>query len=409
MSIAIARFLAWRYITGATSSSRVSTIAKICFFSIFIGIFCLTLAVFVMAGFEHTLAEKMQSIYPELVLTAPTDGCFDYAAVKKTLTEKYGDQIEFTAPSHIKRIVLRSPSTSNATSVATLKAISPNKEPLVSSLEKKLITTSLAQALAHNSIIIGKKLAEYHDLKIGDSCSLLFSAQEETDLEKNSFETISTTIGGIIETGIMQYDKYTVLCSLEMVQKLMNDENITQIGLKLRSGTNDIKLAALIQNELGIEIDSWKTLYPALVSVTKLEKYVMFLLLILVMIIASANIIALIFMQITQKQTDIALLKILGLTHTNISAIFIFMGTFLAGSAALLGLILAIGVGLLLQQYPFITLPDAYLCTHLPVFIDWYMVALILITVLCISFFASFFAAYSTKHINCSQTLRFEG
>jgi lipoprotein-releasing system permease protein len=351
----------------------------------------------------------MQSIYPELVLTAPADGCFDYIAVKKTLTKNYGNQIAFTAPAHIKRIILRSPSTSTATSVATLKAISPHEEPLVSSLEKKLLTTPLAQALADNSIIIGKKLAEYHDLKIGDTCSLLFSTEEESDLEKNSFETVSTTIGGIMETGIMQYDKYTVLCSLETVKKLMSDENITQIGLKLRSGTNDVKLAEQIYNELGIEVDSWKTLYPALVSVTKLEKYVMFLLLILVTLIASANIIALIFMQITQKRTDIALLKILGLTHVSISAIFIFMGTFLAGSAALLGLIVAIGVGLLLEHYPFITLPDAYLCTHLPVFIDWNMVVLILITVLCISFFASFFAAYSTKHINCSQTLRFEG
>ena len=409
MSIAIAGFLAWRYITGATSSSRVSTVAKICFFSIFIGTFCLTLAVFVMAGFEHTLAEKMQSIYPELVLTAPAGGCFDYPAVQKILTQKYKSSITYTAPSHTKRIILRSSSGSTATSVANLKAINPQEESYVSSLKKKLINRTLTQALAKDSLIIGKKLAEYHDLQIGDSCFLLFSPQEETGLETHSFETISVTIGGIMETGIMQYDKYTVICSLETTKQLMSDENITQIGLRLQRGTDDLKLAAQIHDELGIEVDSWKTLYPALVSVTKLEKYVMFLLLILVMLIASANIIALIFMQTTQKRTDIALLKVLGLAHISISAIFIFMGTFLAGSASVLGLIAAIGSGLLLQHYPFITLPDAYLCTHLPVFIDWQMVILIFITVLCISFLASFFAAYSTRHINCSQTLRFEG
>jgi lipoprotein-releasing system permease protein len=361
-----------------------------------------------MAGFEQVLAEKMQNIYPQLVLSAPSDGCFDYKELEKLLHTRYEGKITSTAPAHTKRVILRSKN-SSATSVANLKAIDPDAEPRVSSLEKKVRNVSLKNALVDKKIIIGTKLADYHNLSVGDECSLLFCADEQSASDAQSFETVHVTIGGIMDTGIMQYDKFTLICSLAMARKDLSDESITQIGLKLTPDTDDVALAHTLADDLGVECDSWKTLYPALVSVTKLEKYVMFLLLILVTLIASANIIALIFMQITQKKTDIALLKVMGMNHSSVTAIFVFMGTILASCAAFSGLCAALLIGILLEQYPFITLPDAYLCTHLPIYIEWPLVILIFAVIIVISMCASLFAAYSTRYINCSTTLRFEG
>ena len=404
----IARFLALRYITGTRDSNRISTVAKISFLSVFVGTACLGLAVFIMAGFEQVLAEKMQNIYPQLVISAPSDGCFDYKEVKTLLHKNYPGKIAHTAPAHTKRVILRSKN-SSATSVANLKAVDPLIDPQVSSLEKKVSNFSLKKSLSGKKIIVGTKLADYHNLSVGDECNLLFCPDEQSASDTKSFETTEVTIGGIMDTGIMQYDKFTIICSLDMARKDLSDETITQIGLKLNPKVNDVELAQILSSDLGVECDSWKTLYPALVSVTKLEKYVMFLLLILVTLIASANIIALIFMQITQKRTDIALLKVMGMSHSSVTAIFVFMGTILASCAAGCGLLAALSIGMLLQHYPFITLPDAYLCTHLPIYIEWSMVILIFLVIIVISTCASLFAAYSTRYINCSTTLRFEG
>ena len=135
----------------------------------------------------------------------------------------------------------------------------------------------------------------------------------------------------------------------------------------------------------------------------------MFFLLALITLIACTNVISLLFMQITRKKTDIALLKTLGMNDSQIVLIFIFMGTMLATIAGALGIIGALIIGLLLQKYPFITLPDAYYCSTLPVHITWQTCAFVFIILLILSILAAWFSARSAKSINITQTLRFDG
>jgi len=405
----IARFLAWRYITGTKDDTRVSTVAKISFLSVFIGTLCLALAIFIMAGFEQALAEKMQNIYPELVIHAPTESSFDYKAMEAVLKKEYGTQIMHAAPAHTKRVVIRSID-SSTTSAVNLKAIDPEQEEAVSSLATKLHGgTSLKQAVHNNSIVLGKRLADYHDLQVGDAVTLLFSAQDTLDTGDNSFESVRITVGGIMETGIMQYDKYTIMSSLDTMNTLLQDPDITQIGLKLTPKTDETLLSKQLEKSFGTEVHSWKTLYPALVSVTQLEKYVMFVLLLLVTLIASANLVSLLVMQITRKKSDIALLKTMGLSDNSLVALFVYMGVIISTSAAFAGLFFAYIIGMLLQRYPFIKLPDAYFCTHLPIYIEAPVLLLILIIVVVLSALASWFSARSAQSINITQTLRFEG
>lgn len=406
MNMKIARFLAWRYITGTKDDTRVSTVAKISFFSVFIGTLCLTLAIFIMAGFEQALAEKMQNIYPELVIHAPEESSFDYPTMHTTLLKNYSQEITKASPAHTKRVVIRS-SENDMTSAVNLKAVEPLQESEVSSLETKLLLKKdLEKVLRNNSIIIGKLLAEYHNLETGDTATLLFSTD---DTFNNSFESVDVTIGSIMETGIMQYDKYTIVSSLKMMEELLQDPDITEIGLKLKPKTNETALIKKLEETFGTEVHSWKTLYPALVSVTQLEKYVMFILLLLVTLIASANLVSLLVMQITRKRPDIAILKTIGLSPQTLTAIFIYMGVFISTTAAIMGLLTACIIGKFLQWYPFIKLPDAYFCTHLPVYIEAHIIILILLIVITLSALASWFSARSAQSINITQTLRFEG
>lgn len=409
MKSSLARFLAWRYISGTQENIQISTISKVCFFSIFIGTLCLTLQIFIMNGFEKAIAEKMQNIYPELVMYAPEEASFDYKTLKPLLISKYKDSIKSIAPAHTKRVILQTEKTP-ATSAVSLKAINPTKESFVSSLEKKLTKPSpLTALLTKNSLIIGKKLAEFHNLEIGDKATLMYTSDDVTNLKKASFESTPVLISGIIDTGIMQYDKYMIISSLDFTKNILQDDNITQIGIKLHPHISDEKVMKDLEEDFEIDVHSWKTLYPALVAAHKLEKYVMFFLLALITLIACTNIISLLFMQITQKKTDIALLKTLGMSNSEIVLIFILMGTILTTSAGIAGIIGALIIGVLLQKYPFITLPDAYYCSTLPIHITWQTCIFVFITLLVLSIFAAWFSARSAKSINITQTLRFDG
>ncbi|MCF7900268.1 FtsX-like permease family protein [Candidatus Babeliales bacterium] len=408
MKISVARFLAWRYIIGTQDNSQIKSISKVCFFSIFISTLCLTLQIFIMTGFEQVISEKMQNIYPQLVMYAPEESSFDYATLKPLLLKNYSDKIAYLAPAHIKRVILQTKDTP-ATSAISLKAISAEDESNISSLEKKLIPEKKLPSVIHdNQIIIGKKIAEFHNLHEGDSAELLYTSDDVNNLKKASFESTPVIIGAIMDTGIMHYDTYVIIASLPFVQQTLHDENITQIGIKLKPGIDDTIFMNELEKKFHIDVHSWKTLYPALVAAQKLEKYVMFFLLALITLIACTTIISLLFMQIIRKKTDIALLKMMGMKNSEIILIFIFMGMILAIIAGIAGIIGAIGIGLLLQKYPFITLPDAYYCSHLPVSITWQICFLVFITVLFLSILSAWFSARSAQSINITQTLRFD-
>lgn len=409
MKNSITRFLAWRYIAGTQDNTQISSISKVCFFSIFIGTLCLTLQIFIMNGFEKVISEKMQNIYPQLVMHSPEDSSFDYHTVTSILLKKYNHKIAHLAPAHIKRVILQTKQTP-ATSALALKAIDPQKERFVSSLEKKLINhQTIESTLKDNQIIIGKKLAQFHNLQTGDHAELLYTSNDENNLKNASFESVPVIIGGIMDTGIMQYDKYMIIGSLSFTNKILQDSNITQIGISLKPGTDDTAFMNELEEEFNIDVHSWKTLYPALVAAQKLEKYVMFFLLALITLIACTNIISLLFMQITYKKTDIAILKTMGMKDGDIVSIFIFMGIILATIAGIFGIAGAIIIGILLQKYPFIQLPDAYYCSHLPVSITWQTCFLVFIIVLILSILSAWFSARSAKTINVTQTLRFDG
>ncbi len=409
MSKAVALLLAWRYLKGTVDDSRLGIISKVCFFSIFVGTLSLALEVFIMEGFEKALEQKMQSIYPELVMESTADESFNYLETKNKLQKDFSGKILYSAPAHTKRVVLRCKA-SGTTSAVTLKAVDPIAESTVSSLETKLLNgVPLESALEKKGIVIGKKLAEYHELSEGDTCTLLFSSSDDLDIETTTFESTQVRIGGIMDTGIMQYDKYMIVSSLATMKELLQDEDITMVGLKMVPGTDENQVMEELKETLNVTTHSWKTLYPSLVAVAKLEKYVMFFLLALITLIASTNIISLLFMQILRKKTDIALLKIMGLSDKYIVMIFLTMGVIISSIAAAAGLFGAFIVGLLLQTYPFITLPDSYLITHLPVHMEPKTFLLVFVIVVALSLIASWFSARSARHINVTTTLRFEG
>jgi lipoprotein-releasing system permease protein len=216
-------------------------------------------------------------------------------------------------------------------------------------------------------------------------------------------------VSGMFKTGIDEFDNGLILCSFDLMHELFPDNGATQLSLRLQPNEDEQKTIQQLQDTLQLEVYSWKDLYPALVSALKLEKYAMFLILALITLVASMNIIALLFMQITQKRPDIAVLRAMGALPRTITQIFLIMGMSIALVASACGIALAWIATLILQNYPFITLPDAYYVSHLPAKMDWQLVLSVFSVVICMSFIATWLTARRTRSINSAQVLRFEG
>ncbi len=269
-----------------------------------------------------------------------------------------------------------------------------------------IIIFKIIRSVIH--ILIGIKLDSRLHLTIGSPITILY-ASDEQNCKKIVLDSTQAIVGGIFETGIEEYDLNAVFSSLSFFNTLFPDTGIMKLDIKLNPNASEKNVISRLRKRLpNLDIYSWKDLYPALVSALKLEKYVMFFILALITLVASMNIISLLFMQITQKKSDIAILQTLGATQRLIRSIFLWMGMIISFSATIIGLLLSMVASYILEHYPFITLPDVYYVTHLPSRMEYPLLLIVFMVVMIISFLSTWIPSRRIKSITIANVLRFE-
>jgi len=403
----ISRMIAWRYIIRSTHDGSISTMAIISFLGIFVGSFSLALVTAIMHGFEIETQKKMQGIHAQATIHA-YDEPIDSAALIPVLMREFPEIVACSASSSAHALLqVHNHDSSTAPTLLLLKAIDPKSEQLVTTLQEKLLFGSL-QNVAGNAIIIGSRLAETFHLHVGDTIELLYS--DGTHRQRSIiFKEHDAIIKGFLKTGIDEFDTTIALCSFELFDVLFPDIGIKEIQIKLAPHIDEQELFTRIKNRFDLGVYSWKDLYPAIVSALKLEKYVSFFVLALISLVASMNIISLLFMIIADKKSDIAILKAMGARNSDITHIFLFLGAAITITATLFGIFCATVISWLLEHYPFIELPDAYYVSHLPAHMTWYIPCLVLLLSVIMCTLAIYVPIKKIKSFSIAQTLRFEG
>lgn len=399
--------LAWRYIKGNKEQS-LSVMAIICFCAILIGSGALTLVSCVMNGFEQATHEKLRGIHSQIIMRT-AQGNLKFDRIKEILDSEF-PEIEACGPTGFKHALIHTSDAHDTNSIVVLKGIHPVHEMRVKTIAQKIIPPAsgddLSILLANNQFIIGKKLAEMLHLTVGDSMTIWSSATEEYG-EDMTFDKVTVTVSALFDTGIDEFDTGLLYCSLDCLKTIFN-QGISEININLTPGADDRTTITKLKQRFHLDTHSWKDLYPALVSALKLEKYAMFFVLMLIIIVASMNIISLLFMYVTQKQKDIAILKACGASQKSINALFMTIGIGISGCAAISGELIAYAICLLLKRYPFISLPDTYYVSHLPICIEYKTFLLVFMVVITISICASFFSVQRSKKLLISSVLKGE-
>ena len=358
-----------------------------------------------MTGFESATQEKIQGIYPDVIVEAPTGSFLDAPPLIDYL-KKQNPNIAHLCTYSSQQVLAQIPNTQEPTVVCMLKGITPD-EARVTNLHTKYQLADNAQ-LKGPHVLIGKTVAENLNREIGEELTLMYNADPHTRLDKIRFSSVPVTIIGLINTGIAEYDNALILANQDFITSLFEEECIDQVGIKLIDRTQAKQLTEHLKTVPELNAYRWQDLYPSLVSALKLEKFAMFFILGLIVLVASMNNISLLFMFITAKRKEIALFKMLGMNTKTIMLIFLLFNLLITTSAALFGLLCAYGVGILLQTYPFIELPDVYYVSHLPVKLDPVMFLIIFALVFVLGILSALLPLFSIKKINVTQTLRFE-
>ncbi len=406
--------LMWRYMRGARDERSVTTMIKLCFASILIGAASLALVMAIMNGFEKVTQDKMQGIHAQIIMRIPAQAD-EYETVSKALSAEFPEIIAHS-PQDMVQVIIQNPAEKSFETVI-LKAIDPEKEAHTSTLESKIIQTipelsapkTLVHTLTDNHILIGAKLAQRLGVQPGDTLQLLFHAGGRVSSAHITLRPDTAVIGGIFSAGIEEFDAGVLFCSFSLLKKLFPDALPTQISLTIAPQADEQTIVKKLRTRFATyEVFSWKELYPELMAALVLEKYAMFFILSLIMLVACMNVVSLLFMHITQKRGDIAIMKAMGMSDTQITHLFVWLGMSISLLATLAGLALACVASCILERYPFIKLPDVYYVSHLPARMEIGLLIQVFVVIMLISIVATWLPAQKTRAINIADVLRFE-
>lgn len=365
-------FLAGRFILAKNNSYAIKVVTWVCFSAIMIGCMALTLIFAIMQGFESTTCERLQNIYPQVIIQAPINQDLNWLKIQSFLNQE--PNILASSPYAISYGVLHNPKLSDQIDlhqISLIKAIDPSTDQLVSNLTTKINwqnqEPSLSQALVNQQILIGTGLAKNLGLEIASPAEIFIPCETNAKKQSMNFKKIKVTIGAIIKTGISEFDDSLIITSLDFAQKIFHDFGINEIGIKLKPGANQKQLVLHLKKQLNLNIVTWQELYAPIMSALKLEKYTGVAIAILIILIACMTLIALLFMLITKHTGNIAILTVLGLLNSQISQLFILISLLITSAACLIGMLLAGLLGLIIKNYEFIELPEAYVISSLPI------------------------------------------
>ncbi len=401
-------YLAKRYMPFRQGAYAIRAMGWIAFFSIAIGAFSLTLVTSIMNGLHYAIVDKMQHINPAATIYA--DDPIQFQALAHALKEKVS-AVQALSPYAVAHGMIHSDyiDAQDQPRVVVIKAIDPERELSTTSLQSKMKHTIPISTIKDNVIVIGNAMALALGLTEKDSATLLYLERPDGKSKKVTAHEKLVTIGGIFETGIEEIDNGVVYVSHELFNALFPDQGITQVGISFNPEHSIDQAIEHIHQITGLTVMKWQELYAPLMSALILEKYAMFLILFLITVVASMNIIALLFMIITHKRADIAMLRALGVSHSTITLTFVYVGIIISCCASLCGILAAAVASLILETYPFITLPDVYYVSHLPARMNVGIGIIVFIAITIITSVASWFSAQKIRSVSVAHILRFEG
>lgn len=382
--------------TARNKESFISLISIISILGIAIGVMALIVVLSVMTGFDNDLKDKIIGTNAHMLIEK-ADGINDYALIKDSINQIKG--VKNSAPYVNGRVFIQQ---DNRIITVAIRGISWAEEEKVTKIKDYLVAGSLD--LSGNQVLIGRELANYLGISIGDEISLVYPTQKASHQLK---------VKGIFNSGMYDYDMNLIFVDIKEAQNIfgLGKDVISGVALKLQ----DIYKAEIVKQEifkiLGFNyiVRTWMEINRNFFAALRLEKITMFIILTLIVLVASFNIISTLIVIVTSKVKDIGILKSIGISSKGIKRIFTIEGLSIGIAGTFLGVLSGIALCLLLKKYQFIQLPqEIYYINRLPVALQWQDIAVIVFAALLISFLSTIYPANKAAKLNPVEALRYE-
>ncbi len=404
-------FISLRYLKARRKQAFVSVISFISIGGVAIGVMALIIVLGVMTGFSDDLRTKILGAKSHLVIYQLGAGMPDYREIIKEVKTVAG--VESATPAMLNQVMISSPSN---TVGPMIKGIDPASAPTVTNLGS-IIKEGTLQDLDKElpsglpGIILGKELGMILGVVTGDEIKVIspFGTMTPAGMAPRAsrFQVV-----GIFDSGMYEYDSSLAYVSLAQAQDFFNQPDVaTEIEVKVEDIYRVKQLSLKIQEHLGAryQVRDWMDMHKNLYAALKLEKMAMFIILVLIILVASFNIVGTLIMVVRDKHKDIAILKSMGAQSLSIMKIFILEGLIIGLTGTVLGILGGFVVAALQNTYHIVGLPpDVYYISHLIIKITPRDLILVTVSAISISLMATLYPSWQAAQLDPAETLRYE-
>ncbi|KGE52266.1 lipoprotein-releasing ABC transporter permease subunit [Xanthomonas axonopodis pv. vasculorum] len=402
-----------RYLRAKRRNGFISFISMASILGIALGVTVLITTLAVMSGFQKEIRDRLLQMAAHATVSAEGAPMRDWQhAVEVAMSDP---RVAGAAPYIETESLLQGP----RKQPAIVRGVIPAEEGKVSVLAKKMQQGSVDSLTPGSyNIVIGKELAVWLGVDVGDSIVVLLSDTQATPL--GAMPRLKRfTVSGIFEAGYNEIDRGLAVVNMQDLARVLRMDGVTGVRLRL----HDMDQAWPVARDLAVKlhgpyrVSDWTQENANLYHSLKMEKTVMGILLSLIVAMGAFNLVSSQVMLVTDKQADIAILRTLGLSPGGVMQVFMVQGSLIGFMGTFMGVIGGIVLTLNLERilgvieaiFSVKLLPeDVYYITGLPTDMQTQDVVVITVAALVMSFLATLYPAWRASRTQPAEALRYE-
>lgn len=401
-------FIARRYLRAKHKLNFVKVLSLISTFGIAIGVAALVIVLSVFNGFGSIVTEILVSFDPHLKISAIDNNISDDNIIKEIESTLDKKQIESISKIAEAKALFINDKTYEVVNLKGVESLSANG---FENIKSKIISGKFE--LGEDKIIVGLALALRLGIRVGDEISVTSAFNiEKTFINFSLPQTKKLIVAGIFESDNRDYDVGFAFTSIRTAQKLFGlGQKYTGVEIRLNNFYDSEKIKNILEEKISNNyvIQTWYDLHKELYDVMLIERWSAYIILCLIIAVATFNIFASLTMTVIEKKRDIGVLRSLGLDEKSIKKIFMTNGLLSGLSGTFIGLFVGLLVCYLQINYKIYPLdPMKYIIDALPVQVRLTDIIAISLMAIILSTIAAYYPAKRAAKSVIIESIKYE-